>query len=80
MHCKKSFKKIRIRRKTRIFVDKSIAQLIDKRNYLLEEGSEKDLKEIDSKIAELEALEIRSNKLGLSCAKLRLARLASQRI
>ena len=60
MYCKKSFKKIRIKRKTRISVDKSIAQLIDKRNNLLEEGSEKDLKEIDNKIAELEASEIRS--------------------
>ena len=59
-YCKKSFKKIRIRRKTKIFVNKSIAELIDKRNNLLQEGSEKDLEEIDRKIAELEATEIRS--------------------
>ena len=41
-------------------MDKSIAELIDRRNNLLQGGSEKDLEEIDRKIAELEATEIRS--------------------
>ena len=61
--CTKSFKKTRIRNKTKIFVDKSIAKLIDRRNNLIQEGSEKDLKEIDKTIAEIEAKEKRNKIL-----------------
>ena len=53
-HCKKSFKKIRIIKNKK---EASIAVLIDKRNKILHEDSEENLKEIDYKIAECEALE-----------------------
>ena len=59
-HCKKSFKKIRIRKNKKKPVKKAIAVLIDKRNKILHEDSEENLKEIDEKIAECEALEIRN--------------------
>ena len=59
-HCKKSFKKIRIRKNAKMFVTWSIVKLIDRRNKLLEEGSEKELNDINKAIAELEATEKRN--------------------
>ena len=59
-HCKKSFKNIRIRNKELFSVNRSIVKLIDRRNKLLEEGSEKELNDTKKAIAELEATEKRN--------------------
>ena len=60
VHCKKSFKKIRIKRKTIKPVNKSLARLIDKRNKLIKEGASLELDEISKAVAVFEADEIRS--------------------
>ena len=59
LKCKKSFKKIRIKSKGKKPVNKTVANLIDKRNKLTQEDQNNQLDELDKAIANLEAEEIR---------------------
>ena len=64
-HCKKSFKKIRIRKNKKKPVKKAIAVLIDKRNKILHEDSEENLKEIDEISRELRRIRDTSSRFQL---------------
>ena len=60
LHCKKSFQKIRIKRKSSKPINKNLAKLIDKRNMIIEDGSNSELNQLNTEIAMFEASEVRN--------------------